>query len=220
MTGSIEMVPVGSHEDHRYRTPHPPGPRLRPGGVLLGAGRPDRGGADRRGPRRDRRDRYQSLGRPGMYPGPRHPLHGPGACEEMLIGSDPMQPEAIWQTALQRLEDDRPAGALICALGAIDIALWDIKAQALGVPVWKLLGDGPRPRHPLRLAPADRADPPGPLRLARRQGQEGEVAGLSRRQAGGLRQRPVQSQRPARGRRRPSSRSSPSAAARSVPTSS
>ena len=31
-------------------------------------------------------------------------------------------------------------GALICALGAIDMALWDIKGKALGVPVSRLLG--------------------------------------------------------------------------------
>jgi L-alanine-DL-glutamate epimerase-like enolase superfamily enzyme len=31
-------------------------------------------------------------------------------------------------------------GALICALGAIDMALWDIRGKALGVPVYKLLG--------------------------------------------------------------------------------
>jgi L-alanine-DL-glutamate epimerase-like enolase superfamily enzyme len=31
-------------------------------------------------------------------------------------------------------------GALICALGAIDMALWDIRGQALGVPVYQLLG--------------------------------------------------------------------------------
>ncbi len=27
--------------------------------------------------------------------------------EEMLLGADPLEPEAIWQEALQRLEDDR-----------------------------------------------------------------------------------------------------------------
>ncbi len=39
-------------------------------------------------------------------------------------------------------------GALICAMGAIDAALWDIKAQAIGVPLWKILGTGPRPVTP------------------------------------------------------------------------
>jgi len=31
-------------------------------------------------------------------------------------------------------------GAVICAMGAIDMALWDIKGKALGLPVYKLLG--------------------------------------------------------------------------------
>jgi L-alanine-DL-glutamate epimerase-like enolase superfamily enzyme len=63
---------------------------------------------------------------------------------EMLLGADPMQPEAIWEKLYSGSKMTGRRGALICALGAIDIALWDIKAQALGMPVWKLLGDGPR----------------------------------------------------------------------------
>src|SRR6478752_565802 len=64
--------------------------------------------------------------------------------EEMLLGADPMQPEAIWETLYRGSKMTGRRGALICAMGAIDIAFWDIKARALGVPVWKLLGDGPR----------------------------------------------------------------------------
>src|SRR5262249_6372973 len=36
-------------------------------------------------------------------------------------------------------------GALVCALGALDMALWDIRGQALGVPVYRLLGGPVRP---------------------------------------------------------------------------
>ena len=39
------------------------------------------------------------------------------------------------------MEDD---GALGRARSMIDICLWDLKAQALGVPLWKLLGGSPR----------------------------------------------------------------------------
>src|SRR5207248_1684060 len=35
-------------------------------------------------------------------------------------------------------------GALVCALGAIDMALWDIRGQALGVPIYQLLGGAQR----------------------------------------------------------------------------
>jgi L-alanine-DL-glutamate epimerase-like enolase superfamily enzyme len=60
--------------------------------------------------------------------------------EEMLIGLDPLQPEAIWQKLYSGSKMTGRRGAVICAMGAIDMALWDIKGKALGVPVYKLLG--------------------------------------------------------------------------------
>jgi L-alanine-DL-glutamate epimerase-like enolase superfamily enzyme len=65
--------------------------------------------------------------------------------EEMLLGADPMQPEAVWERIYRGSKMTGRRGALICALGAVDMALWDIRGQALGVPVWRLLGgDGRR----------------------------------------------------------------------------
>jgi L-alanine-DL-glutamate epimerase-like enolase superfamily enzyme len=60
--------------------------------------------------------------------------------EELLIGADPLQPEALWQKLYSASKMTGRRGALICALGAIDMALWDIKGQALGVPIHTLLG--------------------------------------------------------------------------------
>ena len=60
--------------------------------------------------------------------------------EDMLIGEDPMQPEAIWQKLYSGSKMNGRRGAVICAIGAIDMALWDIKGKALGLPVYKLLG--------------------------------------------------------------------------------
>jgi L-alanine-DL-glutamate epimerase-like enolase superfamily enzyme len=68
--------------------------------------------------------------------------------EEMLLGADPMQPEAVWEALYRGSKMTGRRGALICALGAIDVALWDIKAKVLGVPVWKLLCNQPRPVIP------------------------------------------------------------------------
>lgn len=69
--------------------------------------------------------------------------HGMGlGLEETLIGSDPMEPEAVGETLYRGSKMTGRRGALICAMGAIDMALWDIQGQALGVPVARLLGGG------------------------------------------------------------------------------
>jgi L-alanine-DL-glutamate epimerase-like enolase superfamily enzyme len=60
--------------------------------------------------------------------------------EEQLLGADPLQPEAIWQKLYSASKMTGRRGALICALGAIDMALWDITGKALGVPIHTLLG--------------------------------------------------------------------------------
>jgi L-rhamnonate dehydratase len=60
--------------------------------------------------------------------------------EEMLVGADPMEPEAIWERLYSGSKMTGRRGALICAMGAIDMALWDIKGKALGLPIFRLLG--------------------------------------------------------------------------------
>jgi L-alanine-DL-glutamate epimerase-like enolase superfamily enzyme len=60
--------------------------------------------------------------------------------QEMLLGADPMDPEALWSRLYQGSKMTGRRGAMICALGAIDMALWDIKGQALGSSVARLLG--------------------------------------------------------------------------------
>ena len=57
----------------------------------------------------------------------------------LLLGEDPFRTEHHWQVMFR--SGFFPAGRVGCAaLSAIDIALWDIKAQALGVPLYQLLG--------------------------------------------------------------------------------
>jgi L-alanine-DL-glutamate epimerase-like enolase superfamily enzyme len=58
----------------------------------------------------------------------------------MLVGADPMQPEALWQKLYSGSKMTGRRGAVICAIGALDMALWDLKAKALGKPVCELLG--------------------------------------------------------------------------------
>lgn len=58
-----------------------------------------------------------------------------------LLGRDPFEVKRIWEE-LQwgRLHWVGRSGVTQMALAAVDIALWDIMAQAAGVPLWKLLG--------------------------------------------------------------------------------
>ena len=57
----------------------------------------------------------------------------------LIIGEDPARISHLWQL-MYRGYFYPPGRELIHALGAIDLALWDIKGKALGVPVHDLLG--------------------------------------------------------------------------------
>ena len=65
--------------------------------------------------------------------------------EPYLIGKDPRQPAHHWQ-AIYRQAFYRGDIVLTSALSAVDIAMWDIKGKALGVPVYELLGGPTRDR--------------------------------------------------------------------------
>ena len=58
---------------------------------------------------------------------------------DFLIGADPMRIEDIWHM-LYRNGCYRGGPVLMSALSGIDMALWDIKGQALGVPIHQLMG--------------------------------------------------------------------------------
>jgi galactonate dehydratase len=65
-----------------------------------------------------------------------------------LRGKDPFQIEHIW-TSLHRRVTWTGGAVTISAISAIDLALWDIKGKALGVPVYELIGGKVRDRVPL-----------------------------------------------------------------------
>src|SRR5438128_11190660 len=56
------------------------------------------------------------------------------------MGENPLQVEAIAAKLRQAASGAGPGGIFTLALSAIDIALWDIKGKALGVPVATLAG--------------------------------------------------------------------------------
>ncbi len=61
----------------------------------------------------------------------------------LLLGEDPLRIEAVWDKlyrSLVRLGLLWGKGAILSAIGGIDIALWDIAGQAYGVPIYALLG--------------------------------------------------------------------------------
>jgi L-alanine-DL-glutamate epimerase-like enolase superfamily enzyme len=59
----------------------------------------------------------------------------------MLIGRDPTDPVAVWEDLYVGSAMTGRRGAVVNAIGALDIALWDIAGKAAGVPTWQLLGD-------------------------------------------------------------------------------
>ncbi len=65
--------------------------------------------------------------------------------KEMLIGEDPREPERLWEKLYVGSAMNGRRGAVICAMGALDMALWDIKGKAAGKPCWQLLGDKAKP---------------------------------------------------------------------------
>lgn len=65
--------------------------------------------------------------------------------EKYLIGKDPRRPAHHWQ-AIYRHAFYRGGIILTSALSAVDIAMWDIKGKALGVPIYELLGGPTRDR--------------------------------------------------------------------------
>ncbi len=62
-----------------------------------------------------------------------------GHLKDWLIGSDPRNIEHLWNVMVQGLRF--PGGSVVnAAISGIELALWDVKARALGVPVYELLG--------------------------------------------------------------------------------
>ena len=67
-----------------------------------------------------------------------------GQCQDfgkLILGMDPFNTEEIWEHLHRHTFWGMGGGVVITsAMAAIDIACWDIKGKALGVPVYKLLG--------------------------------------------------------------------------------
>ena len=65
--------------------------------------------------------------------------------KEMLIGRDPLQVESLWEELYVGSAMNGRRGAVIHAMGALDIALHDLRGKALGKPCYELLGGAAQP---------------------------------------------------------------------------
>lgn len=68
-----------------------------------------------------------------------------GELKRYLVGKDPTEIERHWQEIF-RGPRYRGGPVLMSALSAVEIALWDILGQAVGLPIWRLLGGKARDR--------------------------------------------------------------------------
>ena len=60
---------------------------------------------------------------------------------DMLIGEDPLQVEQLWERLYVGSAMNGRRGAVVHAIGALDIALHDLRGKYHGVPTYQLLGD-------------------------------------------------------------------------------
>jgi len=67
--------------------------------------------------------------------------------EPMLVGEDPRDTERLWREMFDGTVQIGRKGVLLRAISCVDLALWDVKAKAAGMPLYKLLG-GSKERIP------------------------------------------------------------------------
>ena len=58
----------------------------------------------------------------------------------LLVGEDPFMAEALWQRMFDKTLLMGRRGAVLRGISILDIALWDLKGKALGLPLYRLLG--------------------------------------------------------------------------------
>jgi len=67
----------------------------------------------------------------------------------LLIGTDPMDSEYIWNSMYRRTLPWSRKGIGMTAISAVDLAVWDAKGKILNQPVFRLLGGRTKPQIPV-----------------------------------------------------------------------
>ena len=100
------------------------------------------------------------------YPGPVGNRAVAGMIREVgttLVGRDASHIERIWNDNIRSLTYVGTRGAVSATASAIDIALWDIRGKALGLPIYMLLGGPVRDKIGLYTHPPN---PGGDVEIA------------------------------------------------------
>jgi len=87
---------------------------------------------------------------------------------DLVTGDDATRIEDTWHKVFRAFTYMGSRGAVTETVSALDIALWDIRGKALGVPVYELLGGPVRDTVPLYTHP-DQSKFTSPAGRARRQ---------------------------------------------------
>ncbi len=84
----------------------------------------------------------------------------------VLQGKDPLDTELRWRDMVRAGSAVEMGGAIFCAIAGLDIALWDLKGKALGVPIYQLLGG--KVRDSVRMYASSMRRDMAPVEEARR----------------------------------------------------
>jgi len=95
-------------------------------------------------------DGYTGVGEVDVHPWAAKALiEAPGThsmglgLRELLLGQDPLN-TGLWDELYVRSAMNGRRGLGVCAIGALDMALWDLRGKVAGQPVWRLLGEATR----------------------------------------------------------------------------
>ncbi|MDQ7849256.1 MAG: mandelate racemase/muconate lactonizing enzyme family protein [Armatimonadota bacterium] len=70
----------------------------------------------------------------------------------LVLGADPLARNVLTRALMTRAREEGSTGPLVAAVSGIDLALWDLAARALDVPLVVLLGGGVRDQVPTYAA--------------------------------------------------------------------